>query len=265
MSLLFVTTLAACAQQGAEYTPQNPYDPLEAQNRGVHAFNKALDKGVVRPVSKGYVAAVPDPIQTIVSNFSENASTPSSVLNNALRGDMVYAFEDLGRFVVNTTIGLGGIIDVATDMNMPASTDTDFGQVLYAWGVGEGAYLELPLLGPSTVRGATGKVVEIFTDPLGYVIPKPERYVVTGTSVASRFGDRGRYADTIDSILYDSADSYAQARLLYLQNRRYKLGKGPGDDYIDPYVGSDNTVTNSESTAPVTEAASAAYTDPYDE
>lgn len=265
VAIIGFMTLAACAQQGKDYSPEQPYDPLEPANRAVHSFNKGLDRGVVRPVSKGYVETVPAPFQTAISNFSRNAEAPASVINNVLRMDMVSAFEDLGRFAINTTAGAGGILDPATELGMPALTDTDFGQVLYAMDVGEGPYLELPLLGPSTARRAVGRFVDMFTNPLAYVIPAPGSTAMTTTSIGSRLGDRGRYADTIDSVLYDSADSYAQARLLYLQNRRYKLGKGPGDDYLDPYSGAGGASSEAaQSSTTTTQAASAAYEDPYD-
>jgi phospholipid-binding lipoprotein MlaA len=118
-----------------------------------------------------------------------------------------------------------------------AGKKTDFGETLHVWGVGEGYYLELPLLGPSTARDALGEVVDSVINPIGVLLPKPERYVGTLAKVASKIGDRARYSETVDSVLYDSADGYAQARLLYLQNRRYELGQTAGeDDFEDPYA-----------------------------
>jgi phospholipid-binding lipoprotein MlaA len=118
---------------------------------------------------------------------------------------------------------------------MPEATDTDFGETLHVWGAREGAYVELPVLGPSTERDTWGMVVDVFTNPLTYVLESPENYYGTVASVSSGLSNRGRYAATIDSILYDSADSYAQARSLYLQNRRFELGGSGGDAYLDPY------------------------------
>jgi len=145
------------------------------------------------------------------------------------------ATTDTYRFIVNTTVGLGGIFDPATELGMPRATDTDFGETLHVWGVPQGAYLELPVLGPSTERAAAGMVVDLFTDPLDHVLPEPERYYGTGLKALDGLGRRGRLADTIDSVLYDSADSYAASRSLYLQNRRFKLGNRGSDDYLDPY------------------------------
>lgn len=226
--------LAACGPRVAHPVGE-PFDPFEAENRRMHAFNKSVDRAVVRPAGKGYTAVVPDDIETLIGRFAFNLSIPGSVVNNMLKADMKSATEDLYRFVVNSTLGLGGFFDPATDLNMPAATDADFGETLHAWGVPAGAYIELPLLGPSTERAAVGTFVDMFSNPLSYVLPSPERNYGTGASVASRLGDRGRFADTIDSILYDSADSYAQARSLYLQRRSFELGGSEDDTYLDPY------------------------------
>jgi phospholipid-binding lipoprotein MlaA len=214
---------------------REPFDPNEATNRKIHKFNLGLDRAVVRPAGKGYVAIIPDDIETAVGRFAFNLSIPSAVVNNVLQGNMRGAIQDTARFVVNTTVGLGGIFDPATEMNMPKGTDADFGQTLYVWGVPEGPYIELPVLGPATHRRAVGKVVDVFTNPITYLLEAPLSYLGTATALAARLGDRGRYAKTIDSILYESADGYAQARSLYYQNRRFKLGNGTNDAYSDPY------------------------------
>ena len=138
------------------------------------------------------------------------------------------------RFVFNTIFGIGGLGDPAGELGL-YEDETDFGETLHVWGAAEGAYVELPVLGPSTERDAVGKVVDLFLNPLSYVLPKPEKYYATGVKVVSKVGDRGRYSDTIDSVLYDSADSYAQARTIYLQNRRFELGGDDDDAYVDPY------------------------------
>ena len=108
-------------------------------------------------------------------------------------------------------------------------------ETLYVWGAAEGPYVELPVVGPATRRDAVGRVVDMFTNPLTYSLPSPEKYYSTGAKLASRLGDRGRYSETVDSILYESADSYSQARLIYLQNRRFELGSSVGGDAADPY------------------------------
>ncbi|MFX0545154.1 VacJ family lipoprotein [Roseovarius sp. S1116L3] len=258
IAIAALTLVVACGHQpDPAVTRGAPYDPYEQSNRITHNQNKAIDRAVVQPVAKGYRAFMPDDLETAVSNFSTNFSLPGAMVNSALQGNGVGLTSDFYRFLVNTTLGLGGLIDVATDLNMPARTDADFGQTLYAWGVHEGPYVELPLLGPSTSRAAAGRVVDVFTNPLGYWIEDPESYYVAGVRTARGLTGRGRYAESINSVLYDSADSYAASQSLYLQNRRFKLGNGGTSDYLDPY---DTT----GGAAPGT-AVSADFEDPYDQ
>lgn len=213
------------------------YDPYEDRNRRVHQFNRNLDRNIVRPAAIGYSAALPDEVEDSIGHFAANLGEPSVVVNSLLQGDLRGAGVSTVRFVTNSTIGLLGFFDAATELKLPAH-DTDFGETLFVWGVGEGAYLELPVLGPSTSRNATGKFVDLFTNPLTYILDSPEAYYGTIAGVAAGLGTRGRFSDTVDSILYDSADSYAQARLIYLQNRRFKLGDGQSvqAQEIDPFA-----------------------------
>jgi len=236
VALIGVTVLAACAGgQPDAQAGRGTFDPYEEQNREVHAFNKDFDRKLVRPVSKGYDAAVPDDIEGAILRFSDNTSLPGAIVNNILQLNMKAAIEDTARLVVNTTVGLGGLFDPATEMGMPAASDADFGQTLHVWGAGEGAYIELPVLGPSTQRDTFGTVVDVFTNPLRYVLNDPSRAINRGTSVAKGLTRRSRFSDTIDEVLYDSADSYAQSRSIYLQGRRFELGGTGGETYTDPY------------------------------
>ena len=209
------------------------FDPHEADNRAVHRFNVGIDRALLRPVGTGYAEVVPQDVQVIVGNVGGNLSEPSNFVNHTLQGDLRGMGVNLFRFVVNSTLGLAGIYDAAAEFGVPADA-SDFGETLHVWGAPEGAYVELPLLGPSTERDATGKVVDLFTDPLSYVLPKPEKYIGTAARLTDRVGSRGRYAETVDSVLYESADSYAQSRLLYLQNRRFELGIEAESTYIEP-------------------------------
>ncbi len=216
-------------------SPDGVYDPYERQNRKVHAFNRGLDRAIVRPAAIGYSTILPDEIEDSVGHFAKNLGQPSVVVNSVLQGDFRGAGISTVRFLTNSVLGIGGLFDVATDFDVPQH-DTDFGETLYVWGVGEGAYLELPVLGPSTQRNTAGKVVDLFTNPLSYTLESPEAYYGTIAGVASGLGTRGRFSDTVDSILYESADSYAQARLIYLQNRRFELGDGEAATEIDPFA-----------------------------
>ncbi|MFV2051521.1 VacJ family lipoprotein [Aliiroseovarius sp. YM-037] len=215
-ALMLVT---ACAQQPAG----GIQDPHEEQNRRVHAANRDIDRVLLRPTANAYGGGLPQPVRQGVGNFASNLGLPSKVVNNLLQLDIEGAFQNTFRFAFNSTIGLAGVLDPATEAGL-TKVDTDFGETLYVWGVPEGNYVELPVLGPSTERHMVGRVVDLFTNPLSYAIDAPESYVVVGANTLSRVGDRYDYSATVDSVLYESEDSYAQARSLYLQNRRFKLG-----------------------------------------
>jgi phospholipid-binding lipoprotein MlaA len=228
--------LALVAGCAAPPPPAAIYDPSEAQNRETHEFNKALDRTLFGPASDGYGGVVPEPVQRGVKNFADNLDLPGDVANNILQLRLVRAAENTVRFVINSTIGLGGVLDPAQAMGV-AGKPTDFGETLHVWGVAEGAYNELPVLGPSTDRDTVGRVVDVLMNPVRLAVPDDAKAAVTAAGIAGTLGDRARFGDTIDSILYDSADSYAQARLLYLQNRRFELGQTGGeDDFVDPYA-----------------------------
>ena len=210
-------------------------DPAEGFNRKVFAFNVAVDKAVLQPVS-GVTGSGRGPILTGVHNFAANLDTPGDILNNVLQGRLMRAARNTLRFGVNSTAGIGGLFDPSTALGLPAQ-ETDFGETLYVWGVGEGNYETLPILGPSTQRDTVGMVVDYAINPLRFLLDPPESDYVTGAKVIDKVGSRARHSDTVDSVLYDSADPYAQARLLYLQNRRYTLGVAPSDEsFEDPYA-----------------------------
>lgn len=233
--LVAAATLAGCAgPSGTGLNGDGINDPYEAQNRKVHAFNRGLDRSIVRPAAIGYSSVVPDPVEDSIGNFARNLGQPSVMVNSLLQGDVRGFGQSTLRFTINSTLGVLGFFDAATEMRL-ADHDTDFGETLYVWGAGEGVYLELPLLGPSTTRNATGKLVDLFTNPLSYTLESPESYYRTVASAASGLSTRGRFTDTVDSILYESADSYAQARLIYLQNRRFGLGDSTANTDIDPF------------------------------
>ncbi|MGL4235775.1 MlaA family lipoprotein [Tabrizicola sp.] len=230
--------LAGCAGKPG---PDGINDPYEESNRKVHAFNRGLDRALVGPASKGYGSVVPQPVKKVVGNVADTLDVPGDIANDLLQFNIADAAQNTLRLAVNLTMGVGGIFDASTAIGLPGKP-TDFGETLHVWGAGEGAYLELPVLGPSTARDATGRVVDVVLNPVRLALPEREAMAATVMGLFARLGDRDRYADTVDSILYESADSYAQARLLYLQNRRFQLGQtgeaagaGGDDDFIDPY------------------------------
>ncbi len=238
MTRLYDIRIAACviavplglAGCGPAAIPSEINDPYEEQNRAVHAFNKSVDTAVLRPLARatgGESGTEPGRVSTGISNFAGNLDLPRVIVNDLLQFNIGDAGHNFTRFMVNSTFGLAGLLDPAADMGIYAR-DSDFGETLHVWGVEEGHYVELPLSGPSTKRDAVGSVVDIFLNPLSYILPSPERYATVAAGAASRIGDRGRFGDTVDSILYDSTDSYSQTRLLYLESRRFQLGGEEG-------------------------------------
>ncbi|MGO4914333.1 VacJ family lipoprotein [Pseudogemmobacter sp. W21_MBD1_M6] len=230
-AVICLLSLAACAERQLATGINDPY---EAANRARFKTLVEVDRVIIRPTSQAYGAIVPEPARSGVSNLSSHFGVPADFVNNVLQGDVKGASTNVLRFAVNTLFGFAGLLDPATEMGLPKER-ADFGQTLHVWGAKEGAYLVIPLLGPSTTRDAVGSVVDLFTNPLSYALSPPESRILPAAKVGSRLGDRYRFAGTVDSIFYDSADGYAQARILYLQSRRFELGSAVADDYVDPY------------------------------
>lgn len=229
LSAIAVVSACTAPTPGAEFN-----DPFEETNRSVHAFNKGVDRAVLRPVGQA-TASLPMEISTPVSNFADNVGLPGMVANGILQADIGGTATNTMRFLINTTVGIGGLFDPAGAIGLTEES-TDFGETLAVWGVPEGAYVELPVFGPSTERDAVGVFVDMVFDPLQNVGTPPQLDYGTGARVADLAITRGTYMETIDGVLYDSADSYAQARLAYLQNRRFELGEAPpAATEIDPF------------------------------
>lgn len=228
-SLIALIGLTACAQAPAP----NGTDPYEQANRKMHGFNKAFDHALFYNAPR--LSPTADAVFTGAGNFSDNLGLPGKVVNSLLQGRPEPAIKNTFRFAINSTLGIGGIFDPAGSSFSLAESDTDFGETLHVWGAGEGDFVELPILGPSTERDAVGKIVDYAMNPLGSVLSSGVKTAKTTATVGSKVGDRLRYGDTIDSLLYESADSYAQLKLLYLQKRRHDLGISAGSESYDPY------------------------------
>lgn len=240
LPLLFLAAaLAGCA---AAPSGELINDPYEQANRQVHDFNTGLDKAIFRPASEA-TEALPDVLTDRVVDFADNLALPGMVLNGLLQGDLDGAISNTFRFVLNTTIGIGGFFDPADEAGLYEKA-TDFGQTLAVWVVPEGAYVVLPFLGPSTERDTVGLIVDFAFDPLQFLVPPDAQALQPYAFVGKKVISRGRFGSTVDSLLYESADPYAQARLLYLQSRRFDLGEvvdssymeGGVDPYADPYA-----------------------------
>lgn len=234
---ILLTSLGACATGQTNLAEGEIYDPFESANRSVHDFNIALDTLVVGPVADVYGSVVPKDIRTMVENAARNLGEPNAFVNHVLQGDGDAAGTTLLRFVLNSTIGIAGLGDPAADMGL-FEQPTDFGETLGAWGVPEGAYLELPVLGASTVRDTVGIVVDLAIDPMNYVITREQAYYMLALKGVNLIGKRNTYDDLISLLLYESADSYAAQRLSYMQNKRYVVSGGETEieDLEDPYA-----------------------------
>ncbi len=224
-----IALLCAGCASNAQLT-HSPQDPYERFNRGVYRFNDAIDRGVAKPVAKAYRAVTPAPVRTGVGNFIANLETPMTMINDALQGKFKAALSDLGRFVLNTTMGIGGLFDVASKAGIERN-DEDFGQTLGKWGVPSGPFVMLPLLGPSTVRDAPSRAVDAFSNPAAYANSEA-RWSYLGLSTVHKRYDLLSLDPTLDKAF----DRYAFIRDAYLQNRQYKVTDGnvPEDELVDP-------------------------------
>ena len=232
--LAMVLFMSACASEQAKQAAGGTYDPFEAENRGTHQFNKDMDRWIVGPMSQGYGKSTSGGVRDAFGNFASNLALPNDVINNLFQGELDSALQNTGRFAMNTIIGLGGFFDPASDVNMPR-IEADFGQTLHVWGAAEGPYVEMPFLGPSNSRDAVGVVVDIALNPFIVILQDPQQYVGIFAYILDAMGNRYEYDAVVEAILYDSADSYAQARSIYLQNRRFDLGMSAEELYSDPY------------------------------
>lgn len=204
-------------------TEQNP-DPWQGFNRAMFSFNDAVDRWTLKPLARTYKFVMPDPLETGVSNIFSNVLEVPNVLNGVLQGDFKGAAHDTGRLLVNTTLGVGGLLDVAQYMHLAADEDEDFGQTLAVWGVGQGPYLVLPLLGPSTVRDGFGKPVDWYTDPTTYIDHVPTENTVRAFELMDT---RAGLLDLEKSI---TGDRYTFVRDVYLQRRGYLINNGEVED-----------------------------------
>lgn len=227
--VLLALGLAGCAtNNNSTQAGSDPNDPYEATNRQIFAFNQKMDKYVALPVAKAYVATVPEVARDGVHNFLENLEVPITFGNDVLQGSADHAADSLGRFIINSTVGLGGLIDVAQKVGA-REHDADFGETLGVWGVGPGPYLVLPVLGPSDPRDAFGYGVDIAMDPLTWISWRSSTYYMLGRGVMKIVDERARNIDTLNEIERTSVDMYATLRSLYRQHREAEIHGGKPD------------------------------------
>jgi phospholipid-binding lipoprotein MlaA len=213
--------------------PRSPQDPYESWNRGVYNLNTKVDNAVTKPLAKGYVRVVPQPIRTGVSNFFGNLHMTTVLVNDALQGKPLAAATDLGRLLLNTTIGIGGLLDPATSAGL-AHNEEDFGLTLARWGVHPGPFIEIPVLGPSDLRDAPSRVVDAYTSPLTYVKKDWIKYPL----VALDLLDVRAGLLSLEPTLSTAYDPYQFVRDAYLARRAFMSGQTPpkqkDDSSLDP-------------------------------
>lgn len=211
-------------QEMADVDTEN--DPLELLNRFTFAFNLMLDTMVFQPVAAAYNFFLPVEVRNSVRNTVRNLRSPLILVNDLLQGELARAETTLVRFLLNSTIGVLGLFDVAADMGYPYH-DEDFGQTLGAHGMGEGFYLVLPILGPSNPRDGIGMLVDMYLDPMAYAAEAAdvEDFLLART-VAGGIDKRARNIDTIEDLKRDSIDFYARVRSLYRQSRVNEINNG---------------------------------------
>jgi phospholipid-binding lipoprotein MlaA len=228
--LLSLLSLTGCATVNGHGDPR---DPLEGYNRAMHAFNEDFDRALFQPLARGYNKVMPRPVNRSVSNFFNNIGDLWVMTNNFLQGKPGAGLSDLSRIIWNTSLGLGGLFDVASHMELPKHNE-DFGQTLGVWGVGPGPYLVLPFLGPSTIRDTGGRAVQWYRDPLHELSDGEEYLYLLGLDLVDTRASLLSTTRILDSA---SLDSYSFMRDAYLQRREHLIYDGnPPQQEFDPFA-----------------------------
>jgi phospholipid-binding lipoprotein MlaA len=224
LTVALVGLLGGCATSG------NPKDPIEGFNRAMYGFNEAVDTVLIKPVAQGYDAVLPNPVRTGVTNFFGNIADLFIGVNNLFQGKPDQAASDLGRVLINSTIGILGLFDVATEAGLEKHEE-DFGQTFGRWGVGNGAYVVLPIFGPRTVRDTVGLVLDMAADPVANVSSVPTRNTLLGLRLVDARAD----LLPADKVIEEAAlDKYSYVRDGYLQRRRNLVHDGnPPRELLD--------------------------------
>ena len=219
LAVLFLSPAMFCNSDDADS------DALEPLNRAIFSFNDSLDQMIAEPIARAYSNITPDPVEQGIANVFSNLEELTNAANNGLQGKMDGLAYSAGRFLINSTIGMAGLFDVADKLfEMPKDEPEDFGQTLAVWGVGEGSYVMIPFLGPSSIRDAPSRFVDTFTNPLRYHSNVSLRNSMTGASLLSaRAGLLG-----VDDLV--SGDEYVFVRDIYRQRRSYLIKDGAIED-----------------------------------
>jgi phospholipid-binding lipoprotein MlaA len=228
--VICIALMAACLSACVATTTENsPNDPFEKQNRAMFKTNQWLDRNFVYPTAVAYAAVVPPPARDRVHDFLQNLDTPRTLANDLLQGEFDRAGQSFYRFTINSTFGVAGLWDVATDFGVSGHKE-DFGQTLAVWGVPDGHFLMLPAYGPSNPRDAFGIVADFMIDPFSYVHIKQHIWWQAARTYGSYLDVRARNLNTLQGIERGSIDYYASVRSLYRQTRADAIRNGrPAD------------------------------------
>ena len=237
-ALWLCAALAGCATPSGTRDRENS-DPLEPMNRAVFDINDSIDTAIMKPIAEGYRTVLPQFVRDRIRAFIDNLQEPRIFVNNLLQLRINDAGFTFARFYVNSTLGLAGLFDIATEHGLPRQTG-DFGQTLAVWGVDGGPYLVLPLFGPSNVRDAFGLGVDFYTTPPAHLVPGATGWWITvGTYAVGGIDLRSRNIETLDQIKEHALDYYAQFRSIARQYREGQIRAARGlaeqpDDLVDP-------------------------------
>ena len=221
LSLLPLCLLLLCGCATLPAVKRDPRDPWERMNRTTYRFNDALDRAIAKPLARGYRKITPRAVQKGIGNFFDNLGYPVVMVNDLLQGQFKAFASDTGRLLLNTTLGIGGLLDPATAAGLDKN-DRDFGQTLGKWGLRSGPYVVIPFLGPSDVRDAVGRVGDVYSDPRHYI---RNDWVSWGLWGAGEIELRARLLDE-DAAIEGAYDPYAFVRSAYLQHRDFKVSGG---------------------------------------
>jgi len=219
---------AATADDG-----DSEHDPAEPVNRAIFKVNVAADHAVMKPVAQAYTDHVPEAVQKGIHNVVQNLKEPAVVVNDVLQGNVDHAWQSVQRLAVNSTVGVAGIFDVAEKLGVPPHK-SDFGQTLGVWGVGEGPFVELPLLGPSNARDAVGTAVDMAMNPLTFVGGAPATYASVATGSANAVDTRAEHLHDLDELERNSLDYYATLRSVYRQHRDADIAAAKQREQVPP-------------------------------
>ena len=239
LASMVLPLLAGCATPKAGGMEVAEADRWEGTNRRIYQFNKNLDRTVLKPVANAYRTVVPTAARHGITNVYSNYGEPANFLNAVLQGKISQAFRTVDRFLINTTLGIGGLADNATDLGRPQEKE-DFGQTFAVWGIKSGPYMVLPVFGPSTLRDSFGLAADIFLDPADFARNaafSPSLYWRAGQIATRVINFRARLSEQGgDALLADSLDEYTLVKSVYLQNRRNAIYDGnlPPDPEDDP-------------------------------